>query len=65
MNIRQKEKQYKTETAATGFPSPDPRGGPRLSTRGCTQVICTFWSTSSMFPLMRPTDRAFITSSST
>lgn len=35
------------------------------STLGCTHVICTFWSTSSMFPLIRPTDRAFITSSST
>lgn len=37
----------------------------RSSTRGCTQVICTFWSTSSMLPLISPTDRAFITSSST
>lgn len=37
----------------------------RSRTRGCTQVICTFWSTSSMLPLTRPTDRAFITSSST
>lgn len=37
----------------------------RSSTLGCTQVICTFWSTSSMFPLISPTDSAFITSSST
>lgn len=37
----------------------------RSSTLGCTQVICTFWSTSSMLPLIRPTDRAFITKSST
>lgn len=37
----------------------------RSNTRGCTQVICTFWSTSSMLPLIRPTDRAFITRSST
>lgn len=37
----------------------------RSSTLGCTQVICTFWSTSSMFPFIRPTDSAFITSSST
>lgn len=37
----------------------------RSKTLGCTQVIWTFWSTSSMFPLIRPTDSAFITSSST
>lgn len=37
----------------------------RSSTRGCTQVICTFRSTSSMLPLIRPTDKAFMTRSST
>lgn len=37
----------------------------RSRTLGCTQVICTFWSTSSMFPFIRPTESAFITSSST